>query len=200
MSDGLLMLVKIALAVLLLPALWACGVVFHDYIASFPGAYGEFFFWGMFGFLMLFLFFYQFYGVYEFGQKIVTGAFQFMFPFSKVLVCAVPFYLTIILLLYTLVVNALGVKVSDHYFMFFAGFFFSMHLILTAQDLQQQEKSFIKPTYLLMMSVSGIFLACITVLLFNLVFMKFTFPDFLQDFLSEAGSNYTRVVKVLVGK
>ena len=80
MNNALLMIVKIALTVLLLPVLWACGIVLHGHIMSFPSSYGEFFMWGIFGFLILFLFFYQFWGVYEFGQKVMTGIFKFLNP------------------------------------------------------------------------------------------------------------------------
>ncbi|MBN1869059.1 MAG: hypothetical protein JW847_00565 [Candidatus Omnitrophica bacterium] len=193
MDEGLLTLVKIVMAVLLLPVLWACGVVFHGHILSFPGEFDEFFLWGMFGFLMLFLFFYQFDGVYEFGQKIMTSIFQFMFPIGRIFVRIIPFYLTVILLVYCAVVNLLGVKVSDHYFMFFAGFAFTMHVILTAQDLQQQEKAFIKPAYLFMMVIVTVFMIFVTVLLFDLVFMKFTFPEFFKQLSDETWANYSRV-------
>ena len=198
MNEGLVALVKIVLTVLLLPVLWACGFVFHEHITSFPGAYGEFFLWGMFGFLMSFLFFYQFWGVYESGQKIMTNLFQFTFPIGKIIVRAVPFYLTVILLLYCAAVNLLGVKVSDHYFMFFAGFSFTMHVLLTAQDLQQQEKAFIKPAYLFVMGFVTVLMVFVTVLLFDLVFMEFTFPDFFRELSKEAWVNYSRVGDIMV--
>ena len=198
MNEGLVTLIKVILAVLLLPILWACGVVFHGHITSFSGAYGEFFLWGMFGFLILFLFFYQFWGVYEFGQKITTNLFQFTFPVGRIIVRIVPFYLTVILLLYYVTVNLLGIKVSDHYFMFFSGFAFTMHILLTAQDLQQQEKAFIKPAYLLMMGIVTVLMVFVTVLLFDLVFMEFTFPEFFKRMSSEAWANYSRVGEIMV--
>ena len=198
MNEGLVTLIKIILAVLLLPVLWACGVVFHGHITSFPGAYGEFFLWGMFGFLIFFLFFYQFWGVYEFGQKITMSLFQFTFPVGRIIVRVIPFYLTVILLLYYVVVNLLNVKVSDHYFMFFAGFAFTMHLLLTTQDLQQQEKAFFKPAYLFMMGLVTVLMTFVTVLLFDLAFMKFTFPRFFRALSSEAWANYSRVGEIMV--
>ncbi len=198
MNDALLTIIKIGLTVLILPIVWACGVVFHGHIVSLPGSSGDFFLWGMFGFLMLFLFFYQFWGVYEFGQKITTGMFQFTFPVGKILVLIVPFYLTAILLLYYVLANLLGVKVVDHYFMFFAGFAFTMHILLTAQEMQQQEKTFIKPTYLFMIGIVTILMVFVTVLLFDLVFGKFMFPKFFETVSSEAWSNYARIGNVIV--
>ena len=198
MNDALLTIIKVVLTVLLLPLLWACGVVFHEHLMAFPHPYGEFFLWGMFGFVMLYLFFFQFWGVYEFGQKAMTGMFQLTFPIGHIFVKGIPFYLTIILLFYYVLANLLDIKVIDHYFLFFAGFTFTMHLILTAQDMQQQEKALIKPAYLFMMEIVFVVMACVTVLLFNLVFGKFTFPEFFQTLSDQAWSNYVRVGEFVV--
>ena len=51
--------------------------------------------------------------------------------------------------------------------MFFAGFAFMMHVLLTAQDLQEQEKTFIKTTYLFTITTAFILTVLVTVLLFN---------------------------------
>lgn len=198
MNDALLTIVKIILTVLLLPVLWACGVVFHEHITSLPGSTGEFFLWGMFGFLMFYLFFYQFWGVYESGQKIMTGIFQFTFPIGKILVLGIPFYLTVILLLHYVLANLLGVNVVDQYFMFFAGFAFTMHILLTAQDMQQQEKAIIKPAYLFMMGIVAIFAIFITVLLFDLFLKEFTFPEFFEAVSNTAWDNYARIGDIMV--
>jgi hypothetical protein len=200
MNDALLSIVKIVLAVLIFPVVWACGVVFQEHVMAFPHAYGEFFFWGMFGFLLLFLFFYQFWGVYEFGQKIMTNIFQITFPIGRIFVSSIPLYLTAILLAYYVIKNILGIQITDLYFMFFAGFVFAMHVLLTAQEMQQQEKAFIKPGYLFYMGIVAVLMACITVLLFNLVFKEFTFPAFFDAVYDKATDIYTRVGEIMIGK
>ncbi len=200
MNNALLTIVKVVLAALLLPVVAACGMAFHEHIMAFPRAYGEFFLWGMFGFLLLFLFFYQFWGAYEFGQKVVTSIFQFTFPIGRIIVRIVPFYLTVILLLYYVMANLLDLKVTDHYFMFFSGFAFTMHIFLTAQDMQQQEKAFIKPAYLFTMAIATILMIFITVLLFDLVFKEFTFPAFFELVSGKAVDIYARIGSVMVGR
>jgi hypothetical protein len=190
MSDALFTLIKFVLAVLLLPLVWACSTVLYEHVTDFPGAFGEFFLWGMLGFLLVFLFFYQFWGVYEFGQKITAGVFQFAAPLTRVIAYIVPFYLTFILLSFFVVRVFLDVDSYDHYFMFFAGFTFTLHILLTAQDLQEQEKALIKPSYLFMMMVVFIGLSCVVVLLFDLVFQDWTFSKFFQSVVSQSLDNY----------
>jgi len=148
MGDTLLVITKFILGVLLLPVVWATAVVFHQHVSGFPGTHGEFFFWGVFGFLMLYLFFHQFEGMYAFGQKISSGFFQFTSPANRFIAKIVPFYLTLILLGFYVTTKFLDINTYDHYFMYFAGFAFTMHIILTAQDLQSDQEMFLKPEYL----------------------------------------------------
>ena len=195
MGDALLNAVKFVLAVLLLPAVWACGAVFHEHITAFPRVYGDFFLWGVFGFLLLFLFFNPFWGVYELGQKITSGLFQFVSPVNRFIANVVPFYVTVILLIFYVTANFLDINSYDHYFIFFAGFSLMMHILLTAQDLQEQEKAFIKPAYLLTMTIVFILTLVVTVLLFDLVFKEFTFPEFVRSVMSDAWDIYWRAGK-----
>jgi len=190
MNDALYSIFKFVLAVLLLPVAWATASEFHYHVIGFSKTYGEFFYWGMFGFLLLYVFFYQFWGVYELGQKLIEDAFKFMSPANKFMANIVPFYLTALLLLFYITINFLEVNTFDHYFMFFAGFAFTMHVILTAQELQEPEKAFIKPTYLISMVVVSSLVICITVLLFDLVFVEFTFPGFVQKIMAKAQEIY----------
>jgi len=195
MNNSFLAFVKFTAAVLLLPIVWASAVVFHQFIVDLPSGYGEFFFWGMFGFVLLFIFFFQFWGIYELGQNIVAGIFQFTAPANHFIAKVVPFYLTSILLLFYVTGNLLNVPSYDYYFMFFAGFSFTMHIFLTAQELQEQEKIFIKPTYLFIMMLALILLALITVLLFNLVIEEFTFPEFVRSVIGGTVDIYYYSVK-----
>jgi len=185
-NNTLLVILKFVLAVLLLPFVWATSVSFHKYVVALPGTYGDFFFWGMFGFLLCFLFFYQFWGVYEFGQKITSGIFKFMVPADNFIAKIIPFYLTVILLLHFITTKFFNVNDYGHYFMYFAGFAFTMHVLLTAQDLQQQEHAFIKPAYLFVITTTLVLMICVVVLLFDLLLGEFLFLAFIKSAVSDA--------------
>jgi hypothetical protein len=198
MKKTLFNVVQFALAVLALPVAWASASEFYWHLMRFPGPYEEFFCWGMFGFVLLYVFFYQFWGPYELGQKIMAGIFLFTAPANRFIASIIPFYLTVILLLFYFTLNFLEINAFDHYFMFFSGFAFTMHIILTAQDLQEAEKAFIKPTYLLSIMLVLTLMICATVLLYNLVLMKFTFPDFALSVIDKSWDIYLEAERRVV--
>lgn len=195
MNSTFLKAIKFVLAILLSPIVWATAVVFHRYVVTLPGTYGDFFFWGMFGFALIFLFFYQFWGVYEFGQNMVSGLLEFTAPANHFIAKVVPFYATLILLLFYVVKHFLNVDYYDHYFMFFAGFALTMHVLLTAQDLQEHEKVFIKPTYLFTMMCAFILMIFFVTLLFNLILKEFTVLDLLKFMWGDASGIYYFVLQ-----
>lgn len=195
MNSAFLKIVKFTSAILLLPIVWATAVMFHQYVVMLPGTYDDFFFWGMFGFILIFLFIYQFWGVYEFGQNMVSGLLQFTAPANHLIAKIVPFYVTLILLLFYVVKHFLNVGHYDHYFMFFAGFALTMHILLTAQDLQEQEKVFIKPAYLFTMMCTFILMVFFVILLFNLVMKEFTFLELLRSMWDDASGGYYFVLQ-----
>ena len=157
-------------------------------------------FGGMFGFILIFLFFYQFWGVYEFGQSMVSGFLQFSAPAHHFIAKVVPFYVTLILLLFYSVKYFFNVDHYDHYFMFFTGFTFTMHLLLTAQDLQEGEKVFVKPSYLFTMICAFILMVFVVTLLFNLAVKEFTFPELFKSMWEDALGIYYPVLEKIFGK
>jgi len=192
MNNTLLVVLKFILAVLLFPFTWAVSVNFHQYVIATPGIHDEFFFWGMFGFLICFLFFFQFWGIYELGQKITSGMFKFAAPANDFFAKVIPFYLTVILLLYFVTTKFFKVDDYNHYFMYFAGFAFTMHVLLTAMDLQQQEHVLVKSTYLFLIMIVIILMICLVILLFDLILGEFYFLQFVKTSVSDGlGIYYT---------
>ena len=179
MGEFILTLLKFVLAVLMLPIVIASFVGFENHLQMYPANYAEFFRWGIIAFLITFLFLYQFWGVYEMGQDLMQSLFTFITPFNKIIARLVPFYLMIILALFYFTKKLLGIQEVNPYYMFFVGFAFAMHILLTAQDMQEEEKSPIKPTYFFWMSLCFVLVLAMTVLLFDLVFNKWTFPQYL---------------------
>jgi len=181
MVNFLITMMKFCLAVLLLPVVIATFVGFEHHLGNYPSSHSEFFRWGIFAFLITFLFLYQFWSVYEFGQRSMQSIFSFLSPADKVVSRLIPFYLTIIIILFYVNKTFLGISKVSPYYMFFVGFAFAMHILLTAQDMQQEETTPIKPTYFFWMSVNFVVVILFTVLLFDFVFDKWSFPRFLNE-------------------
>ena len=149
-------------------------------INTFPGNYPEFLYWGMLSFLLVFLFVHRFWGVYEFGQKIISGIFKFAAPLDRVIAYLLPFYPTLMLIIFFIVSGLLQIKSYDHYFVFFAGFLIAMHVVLVAQELQEQEKSVFKPAYFFLMSIVFIANVLWIMLFFDFLIKDFSLPQFIH--------------------
>ena len=181
MGQILISAFKFVIAILLFPMVVASAISFSGHLSTYPATYEEFLMWGIGAFLLLYLFFHQFWGFYEFGQKIVANIFKFIAPLDRLVTNLLPFYLVLILLAFYVTKEFLKIKSCDPYFIFFAGFALAMHIILAAQDMQNQEKSPIKPTYLLEIAFVVVVAVSLSILLLDLIVGKWTFPDFLTS-------------------
>ncbi len=197
MGDFLINTLKLAVAVLLIPVLMAASKYFYQHFSYYPSNYQDFFFWGVLIFIFIFVFFYQFWGLYEFGQKISGVLFKALTPLDGILSAMFPLYTVLLLVSCWVFKHFLNVDYSL-YFIFFAGFMLMMHIVLTAQELQEQSKSPFHPTYLSMMSISYLANMMIALLLLDLVVEKFTFFKFLQCVGIEAKDTYLFVIHNLI--
>jgi hypothetical protein len=195
MGDFLTLLLKMILTVVLLPFLAASYLGFREHLVMYPLSYGEYFLWGLASFTVIYLFFYQFWNVHEVAQKMTSGIFKFMQPFDKVIVYLIPIYTFIVVLVYLIASRIVDESSIRPYFLFFVGFTMAMHVILHAQELQEFEKTFIKPAYYFWMVIillAGIFT---TVALMDILVEKWTFVRFCQIVWENAIDLYLATVK-----
>lgn len=195
MADFLTLLLKMVLTVLLLPLVVGAYFAFREHLIMYPLSYGEFFFWGVVSFVAIYLFFYQFWSVHEAGDKVTSGMFKFIQPFDKVVVYIIPIYPIITALIYLVVSRLTDEAVVRPYFLFFIGFFSMMHVILHAQELQELEKSVIKPTYYFWMVFILLAVFFTTVLLMDMLAQKWTFGRFCQMLWEKSVDYYWLSVK-----
>ena len=192
MGLFLLSVIKILAAFGLLPIVISALIALHKHVISqYPGHEDWFFIWGEEAFLIAFLFIHQFEAFYAFGLKIMQKLFGFLTPLDKFIPYILPAYLTLMTLIFY-AVKQIWFKSDayDHYVIFFAGFFFALHIVVTAKDLQECEKSIIKPDYLLTMCFAIIVSTCVTILLLDLVLHKMTFVDFFESAIIRAKEMY----------
>jgi hypothetical protein len=190
MADFLFSVFKFILAILLLPVIVAATTGFERHLIFYPSNYESFLMWGIIAFLITFIFVYQFWGMHEFGLKVVAGIFRFIAPFNEFLARLVSFYLLITVLALYVIKNFFHISQYDHYLIFFVGFTLAMHILLVAQELQEQEKTPLKPTYLLSIGLVYIFNILLVVLLLDLVVGQLTFPKFFNALLAKSRNFY----------
>ncbi len=195
MGEFFIKMIKLILAILILPFVIVCAIGFQEHLANYPEIYKKFFLWGMGAFLLSFLFIHQLWTMYEFGQKITSGIFKFLSPLDRFFSNIVPFYLVIVIAGFYITKNFFNLDSYDHYFIFFTGFTFCMHVLITAQDLQEKEKTFVKPDYFFMMSIIFILNIFLIIALLDLVVGRLTFPVFFKSLIKESEHMYFFTLK-----
>lgn len=196
MFKYILSILKVILSIALMPVSVAVTLTLVDHLNTYPAVLSVNFLYGAGFFVLIFLFFYQFWGFFELGYKVLNNLFQFAAPMDKWLAYATPIY-TILVLLIFYIVRVLGKVVHlDHQFSFMAGFTLVMHFLVLAQELQNQEKTPVKPDYLLAINVIYIYDIFLVVLLMDLVFQKWSFPQFFQAFLLDINHVFHWVKKL----
>ncbi|VAX37930.1 hypothetical protein MNBD_UNCLBAC01-414 [hydrothermal vent metagenome] len=196
MSNIFLTIIKSIFALLILPIIIASVTVVQGHFVHYPNIYQEFFFWGMLAFLITFLFLYQFWGFYEFGQKAMKTIFGFMSPLNRFMSTSIPFYFTVTMIAFWAIKNFFQTNNYDHHFIFFAGFALTMHILMTAQNLQEQEKTPIKPTYLFTISLSVLINILLSILLMDLASGRWTFPVFFNELIKQTQHTYELILNI----
>ncbi len=196
MGKFILTVLKVILAILLIPIVIACSIVFYKHLTFYPSGYKEFFIWGALSFLLAFLFIYQFWSLHELGQKAGRGLFRLLAPADIVLARMLPFFSVIIFISFYIIKRILHFDNYDHYFIYFAGFIFAMNILLVAQELQNEETSAFKPNYFFWMGITFVMNIIFVVLLMDLVVWKFTFMRFFWASVEEARKIYTMCLSV----
>lgn len=194
MGEGLIFILKIIFTVLFAPVVYVCAVNFYGHLNAYPPEQGEFFQWGTYAFLLVFLFLHQFQKMYQAGQTAMTEVFKFVSPLDRAIARIVPVYTTAILVALYVWKKFRDVSAYAHYFLFFAGFFFAMHVLLLAREMQDEETSFIKPSYLFQMGLYLVLSAGIVILLLDLVAWQFTFFQFCFEVFAQARNIYADAI------
>lgn len=195
MGEAVIAVFKIILAVILSPVVYVCAVNFPEHLDNYPPSYSEFFIWGAAGFVLVFLFVHSFRPLYQFGQNVMTGIFKFLAPLDRAVGRVLPFYTALILIAFYVTDKFFDVTPYLHYFIFFAGFSLGMHILLLAQELQEEEASFIKPSYFCRMSLYFIFCLFVVVLLLDLSAWRLTFPEYFLKAFEDARDIYMLTVR-----
>ncbi len=190
------MVLKFLFAVLILPLVIASTFAFQNELVKFEPALRDALSWGMFSYIILKFFVYDFGVVYTFGQRLVTAAFQFLKPLVNAAPYVFPVYSMLVLAVYAVMSWMGGLDTWRTVFLFLFSFTFSMHIILTAQDLYNKDSSAGKPTYFFGMSLVYILDVFLMALLASLVLPGFSFPTFFNDLTGASGNIY----KVVIGQ
>jgi hypothetical protein len=191
LKERLLSVFKFILAVLLLPVVISVTVSFMENLRSSDAKVALAFGWGVIAYLILHILFYEPAQVFDTAKKMTEKAVGFLFPLVKIAGFCVPFFTIVAFVIYVP-----ASKIWPQYdllplFVFLASFFFTMHMVFSANSLKGKQAGWLKENYLLSIfliySVNLIIIACI----FSFLVEYFSLSAFFQRIGEVAGAIYT---------
>ncbi|MBF0533323.1 MAG: hypothetical protein HQL23_09580, partial [Candidatus Omnitrophica bacterium] len=85
----------------------------------------------------------------------------------------------------------------DPYFLFFAGFFATQHVVLTAQNLYDQDNKPFKPTYIPVIAACFIIVVALVILFFDLIAGHLTFMNFCDTVWKSTSRIYIQGLRII---
>lgn len=193
MTHGLLGIIKFAVFIVLLPIVIGVISGFQEELLRISGG-GEIFWWGVIAYTIFHLFIFTPQGLYRFWQSVFMEICSFIGVAANALVLAVPIITTVLLLVYFLVTVIFNQTWGQESLIFFTGISMALHVILSAQELYEEDDSRIKGHYLFNISAVFIVNVILLVLLFDLIFKKFSFLGFFDSAFQSADYIYGKIL------
>ncbi|MDD5464894.1 MAG: hypothetical protein PHP73_00890 [Candidatus Omnitrophica bacterium] len=197
LSSKLFGLVKVLLAVLILPFVYSSVISFLNEFAQVDKYLQQIFWNGTITFLAVYLFVWEPVIIYNRGHKLL----EIMFSFFKPMVNVAPFLLPIYTILFFIIYGLLSLGIKDswliEYTLFLIGFSSILHLTFSAKTIRSKKGDFLKANYIF--GFSFIFILNIALLAFgfSLIFSKFSFVNFCNISFDIAKSIFYAVFKQL---
>lgn len=191
MRDRLLSVLKFILAVLLVPVVIGVTAAFLDGLRATDSRIAAAFGWGVIAYLVLHILFAAPAQVFDAGKKMSEQAVDFVFPLVKVAGFCVPIFTLLAFGLYALVAAARNSADTLPFFVFWASFAFTMHMVLSANALRNKKPGWLKENYLLAVFIIYIVSMIIIALVFSLLTQDFVLADFFDRCGTVAGAIYS---------
>ncbi len=178
LSSKLFGLVKIILAVLILPFVYSSSVSFLNEFAQVDAHLQQIFWNGVITFLLIYLFAWEPAVIYSRGHKLLEIIFSFFKPMINVAPFLLPIYTILFFIIYGLLSLGISSRWLTEYTLFLVGFSTILHLVFSARTIRSKKGDFLKANYIF--GFSFIFILNIALLAFgfNLIFSNFSFINF----------------------
>ena len=191
MKDKLLSVLKLLVAVLLLPVAIGVTMSFWENLSFLKSSVVAAFGWGVIAYLILHILLYEPAQVYDTGKKISEKALGFFSPMFKVAGLCVPIFTILSFLAYFLASLVWKDVELFPYFIFLAAFTFTMHFVFTANALKGKQAGSMKENYFFSIFFIYIVNMLIIATAFSLLTDKFFFLEFWKRSTDVAGAIYT---------
>ena len=177
-SSKLFGLIKILLAVLILPFVYSSALSFMNEFVGVDTGLQRIFWNGVFSFLIIYLFIFEPAVIYNRGHKLLELVFSFFKPMINVAPFLLPIYTILFFIIFGLL--SLGIKSRSllEYELFLIGFSSILHLVFSAKNIRSKKGDFLKANYIFGFSFIFILNVALLALGFSLIFNEFSFVNF----------------------
>ena len=189
MRERLLAVLKLALAILLIPFVIGVTASFWQSLRLTDGSVLSAFGWGVVVYLILHILLYQPAQVFDTGKKMAEQALGFFSPLFKVAGYCIPIFTVFVFLLYLVAVR-IWPQVRAYFacFVFAAAFTLTLHMVFTANALKGKQAGWLKENYFFSIFVIYIVNMMIVAGAFTLLHGDFSFVDFIRASGEKAGA------------
>lgn len=199
MKEAGLVILKIVFTVVMLPVLVASAVALQRQAFTLSGDLQQALGLGLTSFLILKLFVYDFQALHHLGQGITTFCFRAFKGLAQVAPFVIPLYSVFVLLVYAILQFMGKARGLQYLFFTLLAFTFSMHVVMTAQELYEKDGAYGKPTYFFSMVLITIVDLVVLALVVSAITPAFDFLKFFNDIDRCVGQIYRAVFQQLFG-
>ena len=198
MRDHFLNILKLILAVIIIPITIFVTINFSKSLSALPLPARQAFILGILMYAIVHLFIHEPQGIFQFQQRLVSGLFGFCEPLAAFSSISLPF-ISILILIVFYILNVLGKGgACGSYLMFFAGWTWGLHIVFMVKQLREQEQGgMAKAGYVLFSQLIFVFNCLLMAAIFVLLFNKFPFYLFLQETFHSSRDFYAAVFRQL---
>lgn len=197
LSSKLFGVVKVILAVFILPFVYSSVVSFLNEFAQIDPGLQQLFYNGIITFLAIYLFVWEPALIYNRGHKLL----EMMFSFVKPMVNVAPFLLPIYTILFFMIYGLLSLGIKSAWLveslLFAIGFSTILHLVFSAKTIRSKKGDFLKSNYIFGFSFILILNISLLALGFSFMLAKFSFVNFCNVSLDIAKNIFYAVFKQL---
>jgi hypothetical protein len=197
LSRKVFSIIKFILGICLLPFVYSTSVAFFNEFGLIETNLQKYFWAGVVGFLIIYLFVWEPAKIYAQGQKILEVIFRFFAPLVRVAPYLLPIYFLLIFAAYSIisVITKSTELINPTLFLF--GFNLTLHLVFSAKTLRSKQEDFLKANYIFGFSFIYIVNLIILAAFMGLLFIDFSFINFCNNSFQSAQSILYAVFKQL---
>ena len=196
-SNRVFGIIKFILGICLLPFVYASTVSFINEFKLIENSGRNFFWAGLFSFLIVYLFIWEPAIVYAKGQRLLELLFSFFKPLVRVAPFLLPVYTIVLFFAYIILTFVFKAGGLINYFVFLFGFSIGLHLVFSSKSMRSKQADFLKANYIFGFSFIYVINMILLAIFLSIIFEKFSLLNFSKSSLQLAKNIFHVVFKQL---